>query len=136
MSLSFREVPLILVWHMRQEVMYPELSLEAVKLPQDAAGTHLGLYQEETLCSVISLFEQDGALQFRKFATRNALQGKGYGTRLLQHVFERAKEKGLKKIWCNARTTAIGLYQKFGMEPYGATWEQHGHRFVKMQIEL
>lgn len=113
--------------------MYPGLSIEEVKLPDDEAGLHLGLYNEGQLCSVISLFQNEG-LQFRKFATVQAVQGRGFGSYLLEYVFDYAKQKGIKRIWCNARTTAVGLYERFGMQPFGDTWEQLGHRFVKIHI--
>jgi phosphoribosylformimino-5-aminoimidazole carboxamide ribotide isomerase len=121
---------------MRQMVMYPEHTLEQVKLKDDAAGMHLGLFDNGALCSVVSLFNEGTVLQFRKFATVTALQGKGYGSMLLRTVFERAKSGGVQRIWCNARTTAVSFYQKFGMEPFGDAWEENGHRFIKMQIEL
>lgn len=136
MSITIGPVPLEQVWQMRQEVMYPELSIDAVKLEDDAAGEHLGLYVDDSLCSVVSLFRQGDVLQFRKFATLQAQQGKGLGTKLLQHVFERAQREGVKKIWCNSRLSASGFYERFGMQPFGEPWNDLGHRFIKMQIEL
>ena len=50
---------------MRKEVMYPELGIEELQLPDDESGEHLGLFDGDTLCSVISLFLKDGSLQFR-----------------------------------------------------------------------
>ncbi|WP_132054246.1 GNAT family N-acetyltransferase [Pseudocnuella soli] len=136
MSIEIKEVPLLTVWHMRQTVMYPEMTLEAMKLPDDEAGKHLGLYDDNVLCSVVSLFYRGDVLQFRKFATVAHLQGKGYGTKLLQHVFSAAKKDGVQRIWCNARATALPFYQKFGMQPFGEGWLENGHEFIKMQIEL
>lgn len=125
-----------IVWEVRRQVMYPELSVAEMKLTDDDAGLHLGLYHSSVLCSVISLFQKEDALQFRKFATISEMQGRGLGSLLLQHVFAYAKALQIKKIWCNARTTAAGFYERFGMQPFGATWQQHGHLFIKMQIEL
>lgn len=116
--------------------MYPQLSLEEVRLADDEAGEHLGLYKEQLLVTVISLFERQGQVQFRKFATLPQFQRKGYGTTLLQHVFHLAQEKNASSIWCNARLTAVELYRRFGMRPLGSTWLQHGHQFIKMQKDF
>lgn len=136
MSLNIQEVPLETIWRIRKEVMYPEHTLEQVMLPDDDTGRHLGLFEDGEIRSIISLFTKDQNLQFRKFATLTAHQGRGFGKLLLQHVFAQAKEAGITSIWCNARTSAMGLYRQFGMEPFGKTWEQHGHQFVIMQVTL
>jgi phosphoribosylformimino-5-aminoimidazole carboxamide ribotide isomerase len=64
------------------------------------------------------------------------LQGKGYGTKLLQQVMDWAKEKGIKTVWCNARRSATSLYEKFGMKPSGPGWEKYGIEFIKMEKQL
>ncbi|RFM28995.1 GNAT family N-acetyltransferase [Deminuibacter soli] len=134
--MTIQEVPLADVWRMRKEVMYPAFTIDQVKLEDDEQGLHLGLYEAGTLISVVSLFQKDGALQFRKFATVTAFQGKGYGSALLQHIMQLAMQQQNTAIWCNARTTAVGLYKKFGMYETGATWHQHGHEFIKMEKQL
>lgn len=131
-----KEAPIEEVWLMRQQIMYPAETLEFVKLEDDASGTHLGLYQGDRLLSVISLFERDGSVQFRKFATIVNEQGKGYGTRLLQYVMDWASKSESKIIWCNARLSATSLYEKFGMQQTGDSWEKHGIEFIKMQKQL
>lgn len=131
-----KEAPIEEVWLMRQQIMYPAETLEFVKLEDDASGTHLGLYQGDRLLSVISLFERDGSVQFRKFATIVNEQGKGYGTRLLQYVMDWASKSESKIIWCNARLSATSLYEKFGMQQTGDSWEKYGIEFIKMQKQL
>lgn len=128
--------PLAEVWDLRHRVMYPALAPEAVVLPDDEAGIHFGLQADGKLVSVISCFDRGESLQFRKFATENAMQGKGYGSALLTHVMSYAVSIGKKKIWCNARCSATGLYEKFGMAATGDTWEQYGLAFIKMEKEF
>jgi phosphoribosylformimino-5-aminoimidazole carboxamide ribotide isomerase len=124
------------VWAMRQAVMYPQERLSFVQLDDDEKGLHLGLYDHGDLVSVISVFDRNGVVQFRKFATKTNWQGKGYGARLLQHVMNWAHSQGKKSIWCNARLTATGIYKKFGMQATGNTWQQHGLDFIKMEKQL
>ena len=121
------------VWAMRQAVMYPGEPIEMVKLPDDDSGVHTGVYEGDELLSVISFFEKNNELQFRKFATRTDKQGQGYGSRLLQYVMDEAVRRQVVAIWCNARTNAIPFYQRFGMQPEGESWEKWGHTFIIMK---
>ncbi|MFT3827331.1 MAG: GNAT family N-acetyltransferase [Chitinophagaceae bacterium] len=131
-----KEVPLTTVLQVRRDVMYPEENIDFVKLEGDENGLHLGLYADEQLVSVISVFEQGTTVQFRKFATVTAMQGKGYGTQLLEYVFDWAIRNGKKRIWCNARVSATALYLKFGMQPTGSTWQKYGLEFIKMEKQF
>jgi phosphoribosylformimino-5-aminoimidazole carboxamide ribotide isomerase len=124
------------VWKMRKEVMYPEHTIDQVKLPDDERGDHFGLYEENKLISVVSVFIKNEELQFRKFATRAKYQHKGYGTALLQHVMQIAHRARCKKVWCNSRTSANSFYEKFGMKAVGDTWQAEGHEFIKMEKQL
>jgi phosphoribosylformimino-5-aminoimidazole carboxamide ribotide isomerase len=121
---------------MRQAVMYPQENISFVQLDDDDAGQHWGLYLADELVSVISLFDKEGSIQFRKFATKTDRQGKGYGTALLQHVMDWARTNGKKNIWCNARLTATGMYEKFGMRAVGKPWQKYGLDFIKMEKQL
>lgn len=134
--MEIRTVPLPEVWRMRQTLMYPQETLDFVKLEEDGAGLHWGIYVKGELISVISLFEERGSVQFRKFATKVDQQGKGYGTALLQHVMDWAKRHNKKSIWCNARLSATGIYKKFGMQATGNTWHKYGIEFIKMEKQL
>jgi phosphoribosylformimino-5-aminoimidazole carboxamide ribotide isomerase len=134
--MTIAEVPLEIVWQMRRDIMYPEHTIEMVRLDNDDEGTHIGIYLGGEVVSVISLFFSGGELQFRKLATRVQHQGKGFAKSLLRHVFHLAKEKNCNTVWCNARTTALALYEKFGMQVVGDTWMQHGHTFVKMIVSV
>ena len=135
-KVKIRPVPLEIVWTMRQSVMYPDETIDFVKLEDDEKGMHWGLYEEDGLVSVISLFKKDHVLQFRKFATVADRQGRGYGTKLLQHVLDLAQKNDIKTVWCNARSSATALYEKFGMKQSGPGWEKDGIGFIKMEKHL
>ena len=130
MKPEIREAPLETVWRIRHEVLYPERTLDGIKVAGDEEGLHWGVYVNGEPVSVISLFEADGVCRFRKFATLEAYQGKGYGSLLLDHIMTLAKGR---TVWCNARTTACSLYERFGMKPVGDTWEDYGYTYVKME---
>ena len=128
------EVPLDIVWEMRQKVMYPHLSLEEIKLEEDKRGIHWGIKEDGQFVSVVSLFQDGSEWQFRKFATLEEVQGRGYGTLLLKWLVEFVQQKGATRLWCNARVNALGFYKKQDFEPFGETWNQLGFQFVKMQL--
>jgi len=131
-----KEVELPLVWDMRHRIMYPQQDPVEVRLPDDSDALHLGYYDGGRLMSVISLFERNDSLQFRKFATENEYQRRGYGSQLLAHVMEYARTRKVNNVWCNARLSATAFYRKFGMTETGQPWTAHGIEFIKMEKKL
>ncbi|WP_316793527.1 GNAT family N-acetyltransferase [Pedobacter frigoris] len=125
-----------LTWRIRHEAMYPDLPLEAVKLDDDAEGTHFGLYADDQLSSVISIFNEGTVYRFRKFATTVDAQGKGYGTALLKHIIEYVTCMGATMLWCNARVSATPFYEKFGFIKTNKTSRNHNIDFVIMELQL
>lgn len=112
--------------------MWPEKDIEYVKLKDDSVGRHFGLFISDKLVSVISIFENRNSVQFRKFATLQELQGKGYGTMLLNFVLEEVKIRGAKTLWCNARKSKVFFYKGFGLEEIGEAATKEGIEYVTM----
>jgi predicted GNAT family N-acyltransferase len=135
-DLSIGKIEAHQTWKLRRQVMWPQRDIDYVKLTDDAAGLHYGLFIQDRLISVISLFFTDDAVQFRKFATCCKHQKQGYGTRLLRHAIEEAKNRKAARIWCNARKDAVGFYEKFGLTEVGADFERDGVRYIKMSRDL
>ncbi|MBX2840542.1 MAG: GNAT family N-acetyltransferase [Flammeovirgaceae bacterium] len=115
--------------------MWPDQELDYVKLPKDEEAIHFGLFMENKLTSVVSLFiEENGKnAQFRKFATLKEYQGKGLGSILLNFMLEKTKGKDISTIWCNARTNKTGFYEKFGFETTPTTFKKGGISYVIMK---
>ena len=120
-------------WNLRQTVMWPEKSLDFVKLKDDELGFHFGLFQNEILCAVISLFCTGKSAQFRKFATLQHLQKQGLGTQLLEYVIEFSRSKNIDILWCDARVSATAFYQKFGFEIISQPFTKETELYVKME---
>lgn len=117
----------------RHKVMWPDMPLEYVKLPNDEKGSHFGLFVAEKLIAVISLFEQDTAVQFRKFATVSEFQGKGFGSKLLAYIIGIVKKENHKMIWCNARLDKVGFYHQFGLKETKKHFTKGGITYVVME---
>lgn len=123
-------------WELRQKVMWPDKPIEFVVLENDAKGLHFGVFQNGSLVSVISLFVENSEAQFRKFATDKDFQGKGYGTKLLEYVVQQAKSLKISRLFCDARTSAIGFYERFGMKVVSDVFQKSGKDYVRMEIKL
>lgn len=113
--------------------MWPDKSLDHVKLPNDKHGIHYGLFSDDKMTSIVSAFITDNEAQFRKFATLNDEQGKGYGSKLLNHLFHELAKLEITKIWCNARTDKTRFYERFGMIETKRRFDKGGISYVIME---
>ncbi|WP_017259379.1 GNAT family N-acetyltransferase [Pedobacter arcticus] len=125
-----------LTWKLRQKELYPDLSIDVIKLPEDDLGTHLGLFYENKLATVVSLFQKEDHLQFRKLATDSKYQRLGLGSKMINYVIDYAREKQLQKVWCNARLSATGFYKKLGFTEIGEVFSKGGIDYVIMEITI
>ena len=120
-------------WPIRHQVMWPKQHQDFVKLPNDEHGRHFELFLGTQLVSVISIFTENNKAQFRKFATLQEHQGKGFGTRLLSEIMRIAEQEKISKIWCNARSTKTDYYMKFGMKRTETTFTKAGIDYIFME---
>lgn len=128
------EVPYDKVLTLRQSVMYPDKDIDFVKLPDDGKGIHIGYYEDDKLVSVMSIFMGDGKeIQFRKLATQQDKQKKGYASALMKWLMDYAKDVKLSRVWCNARVNATGFYKNFGFVETDQVFSQNGYDYVVME---
>lgn len=134
--MEIKEISAPETWPLRHKVMWPNKPLDFIVLSNDAEGIHYGLFENKILISVISLFIDSSIGQFRKFATDNYFQGRGYGTKLLKYLLEEAKRRNVKSLRCNARMTAIEFYQGFGMKVASDVVRKNGKNYVMMELDF
>lgn len=111
------------LYDLRGRVLRPGRPPEASRFPGDGApGTvHLGAFLEGERCvGIASLYDNQG-IQLRGMAVAPGHQGRGIGAALVREAQRRARESG-RGLWCNARVSAVGFYQKMG-------WQIDGDRF-------
>ncbi|KIO77708.1 GNAT family acetyltransferase [Pedobacter lusitanus] len=130
---TIREINASQTWDLRHHVMWPDQTIDYVKLAEDEDGTHFGLFEDDQLMSVVSLFINGQQAQFRKFATANAAQGRGYGTKLLNHLMAAALRYNVTTIWCNARSDKAAFYKRFGMIETDRKFIKEGLGYITMQ---
>lgn len=123
-------------WAIRHIVMWPEKPIDFVKVKGDNEAVHYGLYKDDKLASVISCFETNGEIQFRKFATLADQQRQGIGSYFLNWIIDKAIEKRMRRLWCNARLDKKSFYEKFGLKQVGDIFSKDGIDFVIMEIKF
>lgn len=100
------------------------------KSDEDDQTFHLGAFEEGKLVSVASFyfeknitFDEQNQYRLRGMATLPDYQRKGLSSELLKMAFPIIKQNFCSLLWCNARSSAVGFYQKVGFEKTGEEFE-------------
>lgn len=118
----------------RHSVLWPEKAAEFCYVKGDEEGIHFGAYIDNKLISVASVYLTQGSARLRKFAVYEKFQAQGVGTALLKYILFSIKNKGMTLFWCDARETAIGFYERFGMQMEGEVFYKSDVPYYKMSI--
>jgi predicted GNAT family N-acyltransferase len=131
--MEFTPVTLEQCLDIRHPVLWPQLPREASLVEGDEGALHFGVQHGDAVVSCLSVFMlNDSTCQIRKFATLEAFQGQGFGGFLFKSVLEEMAGKGVKNVCLDARTSALGFYQKFGFLPQGETFFKKDVEYVRM----
>ncbi|MBK8549747.1 MAG: GNAT family N-acetyltransferase [Ignavibacteria bacterium] len=92
----------------------------------DEETMHYGAFEDSELVGIASIYkvkmkdvDEPESWRLRGMATTENVRGKGYGKDLMNKCLGHIKSKNGKLFWCNARITAEGFYEKFGMKRKG-----------------
>lgn len=107
-----------------------------MEMPEDVDGIHFGAFTDNKLAGVVSLFQKGTSFQFRKLAVDAAMQKAGIGSSLLAYITKYTEENGGTRIWCNARTDAIGFYLKLEFVETEDVFSKNGIDYVIMEKML
>jgi phosphoribosylformimino-5-aminoimidazole carboxamide ribotide isomerase len=131
--ISIEQIRPELTHRLRRDVLYPGQKLFDMEMDDDRDGVHFGAFKDDKLVAVVSLFQKGEDFQFRKFAVEPHVQKMGVGTGLLSYITHYAAVNGGKRIWCNARDTAIGFYLKAGFKLTGQPFSRNGFNYEIME---
>ena len=118
-------------YQIRNQVLRPGKPIESTHFDNDEneQSFHLGAFIDSKLVSVASFYfetsnslNQEYQYRLRGMATLPEHQGQGLSSALLKTAFPIIKQNFCQLLWCNARTTAQGFYQKVGFEKTGDTF--------------
>jgi predicted GNAT family N-acyltransferase len=118
------------IFALRHAVLRPGRPLSAAVFDgdDDATTLHVGAYADDTLLCCATLmrrpFGGEDAGQLRGIATRPDRAGRGAGTAVVRCVEAIvAREWALALAWCNARTSALGFWERVGWQIASAEFD-------------
>jgi ribosomal protein S18 acetylase RimI-like enzyme len=125
---------------LRQRVLRPHESLEELA-SHEPPGVHaVGAFTEAgdlVACGFVCPDGGPGAWRVRGMATDPAYRGQGAGAQILDALVEHARAQGATRVWCNARTPALSLYERAGFERESEEFEIAGigpHFVMAMRV--
>lgn len=136
-------------YSVRLPVLRKGKSLESCHFDGDDLETtiHFGLYLNTELVGVVSLFKKNNShfsekkqFQIRGMAVLEDQRKKDFGKALLMHCEEECKNQDTDLIWFNARTEAVGFYEKMKYHKTGTPFDipdvgEHIIMIKKMKYE-
>lgn len=121
---------------LRQSVLWPTKPSEYCRVKGDQEALHFGAYINDELVCVASVYIKSDKARLRKFATNAKYQGQGIGSKVLKHILNSLKGTDVSTFWCDARESALGFYQRFGMQAYGERFYKSDVAYFKMEVSL
>lgn len=132
---------------LRQRILRPHQTPEQCHYECDdhPQTFHLGAFADGELIAISSFLyqpqeklpEPDSQYRIRGMATLLDYRGQGIGRALLDAGLERIAKRSAKLIWCNARESAFGFYEKAGFETLGELFDLPGigpHKIMWRQV--
>ena len=120
-EITCRRATVTEIMPLRHRILRAGLPFDAARFEGDDEATtrHYVVVEgdEPVVCLSLMISEWEGrpAWQLRGMATDAGVQGRGLGRRLLETAVADARRDAPERIfWCNARTSAVGFYEKFG----------------------
>ena len=114
---------LIHIRNLRKRVLYKKLPNYYSKYPQDNFPNtkYINLYVKKKIVSTLTFFPNDlsykkkfKSIQIRGMATDERFQNRGYGAKIIFHLFDYALKNSFDIIWCNARKESHQFYKSCG----------------------
>jgi GNAT superfamily N-acetyltransferase len=127
-----KEIPSKDTYIVRQPVLRKGKPIESCIFEGDDLNTthHFGLFENEELTGIISLFSQTNIIfadknqaQIRGMAILENHQKKGFGEALVKYCEDYCRTQNVDLIWFNARTAAVGFYKKMNYQIIGEPFD-------------
>lgn len=135
-KLSIEQVAYPVVMYLRHKVLWPDKPPAFCKIDGDDEAMHFAAFYEGQLVSVASIFTTDSSAQLRKFATDPNFQGQGIGSKVIEHVLQELKHHGVNSLWCDARESASGFYQRLGFQLGTRVFYKYDLPYLKAEFDL
>jgi GNAT superfamily N-acetyltransferase len=115
-QLSVRSVSLEETRLLRRDVLRPYMEVEELAAHEPTGSVAFGAFQAGELVGVglVGPEGEPGDWRVRGMATVPKARGLGAGSAVLGALVQHAVDHGATRVWCNARTAALTLYQRAG----------------------
>lgn len=118
----------------RQRVLRPHQAASELVYPGDDASDsfHLGAMRSDEVLAILSMYfapkpdDTSDAWRIRGMASVDEIRGTGYGRKLVEVARNKSWAIHRVPIWCNARESAFGFYNKLGFIIEGEVFEIEG----------
>lgn len=119
-------------YSVRHAVLRKGKSIETCRFEGDNLPSthHFGYFLNNDLVGIISIFKNindifaaNNQYQIRGMAVLESHQKKGIGELLVNHCVVYCEKLQADLIWFNARTAAVGFYEKLGYTKVGTAFE-------------
>jgi predicted GNAT family N-acyltransferase len=121
---------------LRRRVLRPALAATD-PLPGDelTTGVHLGAVDDDgTVVCTCYVYPDPcpwrpgrSAWHLRQMATLRERRGEGHGVAVVEEAVRYVHAAGAQILWCNARETAVGFYQRAGFAIHGDVFTDERH---------
>lgn len=130
MTVRVEQVAFEVVLPLRAAVLRPGLPVDLARYEQDLAEStvHLAAVDDDGRvvgCATWSPEPYQGrpGWRLRGMATAEDVRGQGVGALLVGTGLDLGRHRGAQVAWCNARTPALGFYQRYGFTAVGEEFD-------------
>ena len=128
--MQIRRIELSQTLPIRRQVLWPDRSPSGIVYPEDSGADtfHLGAFDDSgELLGIVTLYhDSDTTWRLRGMGVLPDNQGHGIGARLVDASIGELRTLGATGVWCNARLTVTGFYQRMGWKIEGGEFEIPG----------
>jgi len=127
-SVEIRAVDPALTRPLRRRVLRPHESLEELATHEPPGVHAVAAFDRDEVVAVgfVCPDGKPGEWRVRGMATAPEQRGRGIGAAILDTLVEHARSQGATRVWCNARTPALRLYERAGFERESGEFEIPG----------
>jgi predicted GNAT family N-acyltransferase len=144
-SVTVDEVPAEVTYDLRGAVLRPNGGEIIWAGDEDPATFHLAASIDDRVVGVVRFSPAPcpwrplarAAWQLRGMATEAAVRGSGAGRAMVEDGLRRVAERGGDVVWCDARVSAVGFYERMGFTVVTDEYDKPGiGPHVGMVVEL
>jgi ribosomal protein S18 acetylase RimI-like enzyme len=123
---------------LRHRVLYePHGVADQLDFDDEAPGSvHAVVVEGTRVVGYGRLQRHVGETQIRHLCVDRTAQGGGLGTALLKALVDKARREGSRKVYLNARFTALGLYRRLGFVEVGSIFHTENVAVPHKRMEL